>query len=179
MQPAVFLDRDGVLCEEKGYISRLEEMIIFPYAQQCIADIHDIGWLAIVVTNQSGVAKGVLTEEELLKMNNKLIIETGVDEVYYCPYHIDGAIKKYKIDSPLRKPKTGMVDMACKEYSIDRNNSFVVGDRASDIILGKNAKMKTVLLESGYGTVRLEQDVEPDYILDDLRDVVSILERNA
>jgi D,D-heptose 1,7-bisphosphate phosphatase len=174
-KPAVFLDRDGVLTEEKGYITSLEELVIFPYVRDCICQIHEKGYYAIVVTNQSAVARGLITEEQLLEMNRYLANETNVDAVYYCPHLEDGIIAEYRKTCSCRKPQTGMIEKACRDFSIDLKHSCMVGDRAGDIMLGKNAGIKTVLLESGYGTKRLESDVTPDYQFEDLRGVLKIL----
>lgn len=174
-KPAVFLDRDGVLTVEKSYVCSIEELEIFPYVRECIAQIHKKGFLAIVITNQSGIARGMFTEEELHKMNRMLMQETGVDAVYYCPHHPQGMVEKYKVICDCRKPKTGLLERACKDYQIDLDNSYMVGDRAGDILAGMKMGIKTVLLESGYGLEKLEQDVKPDYCLEDLKHFVELL----
>ena len=174
-KPAVFLDRDGVLIREKSYICKTEEMEIFPYASECIRKIKNKGYYVIVVTNQSGIARGLFTEDELLMMHKYMQQKIGIDAVYYCPHHPEGKIEKYRITCNCRKPKTGMFEQACREYKIDMSHSYMVGDRAGDVIAGQKAGLKTILLESGYGSGRLEVDVHPDYILDDLRMVVGIL----
>ncbi|MCM1120945.1 MAG: HAD family hydrolase [Eubacterium sp.] len=174
-RPAVFLDRDGVLTEERGYISSTDELHIFPYVTECIRQIHKKGYYAIVVTNQSGVARGFFTEETLQKMNEYLMQQTHVDAVYYCPHHPEGVVEKYRIVCDCRKPQTGMFQNACKEFDIDVANSYMVGDRASDVIAGKNEGLRTVILESGYGMARLEKSVKPDYVFKDLRGVIEIL----
>lgn len=175
MQPAVFLDRDGVMTREKSYVTTLDQLEIFPYAAECVAKIKEKGYLAIVITNQSGVARGLFSEEELRKMNVYLMEQTGVDAVYYCPHYEQGVNPKYAKPCRCRKPGTGMIELTCKDFDIDLTKSYVVGDRASDILTGQNAGIKTILLESGYGSARLEIPVKPDYVLDDLRDVCSIL----
>ncbi len=174
-KPAVFLDRDGVLTEEKSYIASVESLSVFPYVKECIREMHIKGYLAIVITNQSGVARGLFTETELLQMNEYLMQQTGVDAIYYCPHYEQGSVTQYRKRCNCRKPKTGLIEKACEDFDIDRENSFMVGDRASDIIAGQKMKMKTILLESGYGTEQLEQEVTPDYILDDLRNVIEKL----
>ncbi len=174
-KPAVFLDRDGVLTKEKSYICKIEELEIFPYAAECIRRIHEKGYYAIVITNQSGVARGLFTEEELKGMNVYLKRETGIDAVYYCPHHPDGKIIKYRKNCNCRKPNIGMIEKACCDYAIDIGHSYMIGDRASDILTGKKAGLKTILLESGYGTKRLEMDVKPDYVLNDLQMVLDVL----
>lgn len=174
----VFLDRDGVLTVEKGYIRRREELEIFPYAKSCITALHEKGYLAIVVTNQSGIARGYFSGMQMEEMNTYLIQETGVDAVYYCPHHEKGIVERYAIKCSCRKPETGMIRQACKDFDIDRqalNASYMVGDRASDIKLGQNAGVTSVLLESGYGTKRLEEEVKADLICKDLVEFVSML----
>lgn len=174
-KPAVFLDRDGVLTKEKGYITEVTQMELFPYAAECVHGLKEKGFWVIVVTNQSGVARGLFTEGELRKMNRFLLDKTGIDAVYYCPHHPQGIVKRYASECRCRKPETGMLDKACKEFPIDMKASYMVGDRASDILVGEKAGLKTILLESGYGTARMEMEVTPDYICNDLRDVLKIL----
>ena len=174
-RPAVFLDRDGVLTEETGYVDSLEKLRIFPYAAECIRKIHEKGYYAIVITNQSGVARGLFTEERLQEMNRYLQQYTGVDAVFYCPHHPEGIVEEYRIKCNCRKPAIGMFKDACRRFDIDMTNSYMVGDRAGDIIAGQNVGIKTILLESGYGTARLEEDVVPDYVVDDLRGVLEVL----
>lgn len=174
-KPAVFLDRDGVLTKEKSYVCSVEEMEIFPYAAECIHAIKAKGYYAIVITNQSGVARGYFTENELLKMNRYLQDATGVDTVYYCPHHPEGSIAEYRKNCQCRKPDIGLLKKACADFNIDMNGSYMVGDRASDILTGQKAGLKTVLLESGYGTARLEENVTADYIFKDLRGILKIL----
>lgn len=174
-RPAVFLDRDGVLTKEKGYVTSKEEMEIFPYAAECISQIHQKGYYAIVITNQSGVARGLFTEQSLREMNRYLTDKTSVDAVYYCPHYPEGKIQEYKCICHCRKPETGMIDMACSQFRIDLTKSYMVGDRAADIMAGQKAGMRTILLESGYGTSNLEEQVTPDYIRGDLREIIEIL----
>lgn len=174
MKPAVFLDRDGVLTEERGYLRGVEELRIFPYAAECVRRFHELGYYAIVVTNQSAVARGILTEEGLREMNGLLMERTGVDAVYYCPHHERGTVPKYAVPCRCRKPQTGMIERACRDFPVDLRNSLMVGDRACDIRMGERAGLETVLLESGYGTARLEEPVTPDHVLKDLRDVAAL-----
>ena len=174
-RPAVFLDRDGVLTEEKSYVTSVGDLTVFPYARECVRKIHEKGYYAIVITNQSGVARGLFTEQQLLEMNQYLIEETGVDAVYYCPHHPDGKIELYRKRCSCRKPGTGLFRRACKDFKIDMEHSCMTGDRAGDILAGKYAGLRTILLESGYGTTRLEFQIKPDYIVQDLRNIIAIL----
>lgn len=173
-RPAIFLDRDGVLCKEKGYVTSIQELEIFPYAKQCIESLHQKGFLAICITNQSAVARGMITEEGLLGLNGYLRKEINLDAIYYCPHHPQG-IGTYGFICTCRKPETGMIEQASKEFAIDRERSYMVGDRASDIICGQRAGLKTVLLESGYGIRNLEQPVKPDFLFQDLQKFVDFL----
>lgn len=169
-KPAVFLDRDGVLTREKSYILRREELEIFSYARECVAQIHKKGYWAIVITNQSAVGRGMLEESELLKMNEMLRTETGVDEIFYCPHwDAKGTVCN------CRKPRTGLIEKAMQEFDIELEGSFFVGDRASDIETGKNMGIHTVLLESGYGRGRLEKEIEADFSCFDLKEFIKIM----
>lgn len=174
-KPAVFLDRDGVLAKEKSYVLSVNELEIFPYTAECIRQIHKKGYYAVVITNQSGIARGLFTEAELAKMNDRLMKETGVDAVYYCPHHPEGKVKEYRKECSCRKPEMGLLKAAAKDLDIDMSKSWMVGDRAGDILAGEKAGVKTILLESGYGLRGLEKEVTPDYIFNDLRDVMEVL----
>lgn len=174
-KPAVFLDRDGVLTKEKSYVCSVDELEIFPYAAECVRKIHEKGYYAIVITNQSGVARGLFTETDLEKMNLCLKKETDIDAVYYCPHHPESRIPQYRQECSCRKPNIGMIERACRDYAIDMSHSYMIGDRAGDILAGQRAGLATILLESGYGTEHLEADVRPDYILSDLRMALDVL----
>lgn len=108
-------------------------------------------------------------------MNNYLIRQTGVDAVYYCPHHPDGNVEAYRKECRCRKPGTGMIERACRDFDIDLGHSYMVGDRAGDILAGQSAGVKTVLVESGYGNARLESEVRADYVLRDLRGLTDVL----
>ncbi|MGN0407096.1 MAG: D-glycero-alpha-D-manno-heptose-1,7-bisphosphate 7-phosphatase [Bacteroides sp.] len=182
IKPAVFLDRDGCVTVEKSYVRRAEDMEIYPFSKPCVDRLHELGYLAIVITNQSGVGRGMFTEEELGRMNDRLYKEVGVDAVYYCPhwYNKESTLPKYNIDCECRKPKTGMIeaakrDFAAKGITIDIAGSYFAGDRATDLLTGKNAGMKAVLVRTGYGSGPLEADVVPDDIYDNLEEFVKSL----
>lgn len=174
-KPAIFLDRDGVLVEEKGYIVSIKDLNIFPYAKECVSKIKEKGYCAIVITNQSGVARGLLSEEKLKEINHYLLRATGIDAIYYCPHHPNGKVSAYSKSCICRKPAVGLFQRACEDYHIDMHESYMVGDRACDIKAGQNAGIKTVLLETGYGTERLEEAVQPDYVFQNLEDFVNCL----
>lgn len=176
--PAVFLDRDGVLCKEKGYVTRLEDLEIFPYTRDCIDLFHQKGYLAVCITNQSAVARGMMTENMLQGIHAYLLQQTGLDAIYYCAHHPDGT-GPYRKQCSCRKPQTGMLRQAQEQFPIDMTRSYMVGDRASDLICGQNAGLKTILLESGYGTKRLEHKVTADLILRDLQEFARMIPEAA
>ena len=150
LQKAVFLDRDGVICEDTDYVTSFDKLRIYPYAREAIELIHKKGYLAIVITNQSGVARGMMTEDTLLQINEYLKEETGVDAIYYCP-HLppEGEeIHPYRIFCNCRKPDSGLIEQAIADYKIDREKSYMVGDRETDIMAGKKAGLKTVWIKS-------------------------------
>ncbi len=170
-RPAVFLDRDGVLTEERGYVTHQDDLKIFPYTAWCIQKFKELGYYAICISNQSAVGRGMMRMDDLQILNRVLKESIHIDAIYCCPHY-------WKDDIPVcdcRKPQTGLFRQAVQDYPIDLPNSYMVGDRASDILAGQNMGIKTILLESGYGSRRLERDVTPDYIVQDLRDVVRIL----
>jgi len=169
-RPAVFLDRDGVLTKEKGYLTNIGKLEIFPYARRCVQTMKQKGYWTIVITNQSAVARGWMTENMLCRINDYLQQETGVDAVYYCPHHPDAELKIYRKHCACRKPGIGMFVQAMRDFSIDKAGSCMIGDRATDILAGKNMGLTTILLESGYGIKRLEFDIQPDFIFSDLED---------
>lgn len=177
--PVVFLDRDGVLVKEKSYIVKCSEMEIFPYSKEAVYRIHQQGYKAVVITNQSAIAKGYMKESELQKMNRLLIDKTNVDAIYFCPHWFNGKNinKPYQIPCNCRKPGTALIESAIAENNLTLKRGFFVGDRASDIQTGINCDMTTVLLESGYGTKRLEKKISWDYCYSDLLEFAENLER--
>ncbi len=175
MKPAVFLDRDGVLTEEKGFLHSADEMETYDFGWCCVEKLHEAGYLAIVITNQSGVARGYFNEDDLEKMNTRLIKETGVDAVYYCPHHPEGKIAKYKKVCACRKPETSLIDIACKNFEIDLSRSYFVGDRECDIKTGQNAGIKTILVRTGYGLEEEKKELHTDFIADNLISAVDII----
>ena len=176
-RPAVFLDRDGVLSVEKGYVTKLEDLEIFPFAGSTIKNIHEAGFYAFVITNQSAVARGILQVQELEKMNKYLIEKTGADQVYYCPHYPDGVIEGYSFCCGCRNPKTGMVQKTCQEYGIDLGESYFIGDRESDIMTGKAAGIKTVLVETGYDISHLKTQGVADYIYKNIYEFSNMLKK--
>ncbi|MGN0141593.1 MAG: D-glycero-alpha-D-manno-heptose-1,7-bisphosphate 7-phosphatase [Roseburia sp.] len=169
---AVFLDRDGVLCEDTDYVTSFDKMHIFPFAKEAVGLIHQKGYLAIVVTNQSAVARGMMTEAELWKLNGFLQTETGVDAVYYCPHlppeHTE--LPPYRIFCSCRKPGIGMLQKAACDMHIAMEESYMVGDRASDIETGKRAGTKTTLISD-----RTEERSGADFVYPTVLEFAKVL----
>ncbi len=145
---AVFLDRDGVLCKDTDYVTSFEKLHIFDFAKEAINFIHQKGYLAIVVTNQSGIARGMMTEKMVVDLNRFLQVETGVDAIYYCPHLPPDKVEilPYRIFCNCRKPGIGMIQRASLEWNLDLNISYMVGDRESDIQAGRKLGMKTIYI---------------------------------
>ncbi|MBN2254566.1 MAG: HAD family hydrolase [Deltaproteobacteria bacterium] len=154
---AVFMDRDGTINEEVGYLSRLEELKIFPETYEALRLINKSGMKAIVITNQSGVGRGFFGEEFVDTVHrriNELLKENGsfIDRFYYCPHHPVYGRGPYKISCDCRKPKPGLLLRAAEELQIDLAGSYMVGDMIKDLQAGHNAGIeKALLVKTGYG----------------------------
>ncbi|MBU2600379.1 HAD family hydrolase [bacterium] len=174
---AVFLDRDGTLNYDYGYIKSPQELKLLPQVELSLKLLKKYNFKIIIVSNQSGVARGYLNisqanlinqclKEELFKLN------ISIDGTYLCPHYLEGKVKKYKIDCSCRKPKPGMLYQAKEKYNLDLKQCFLIGDKISDIGAGFNAGCKTVLVLTGYGSEELKKREEwtyqPDYIADNL-----------
>jgi D-glycero-D-manno-heptose 1,7-bisphosphate phosphatase len=163
--------------EEVGYLNRLDRVEFFPWSVDAVRVLNDAGLLAIIVTNQAGVARGYF-DEALVRETHALIDrrmrEGGarIDAYYYCPHHPDGVVERLRQDCECRKPKTGMIRQAARDLDIDVPGSFVVGDRWLDVEMGRAAGTGTVLVRTGYG--RDEEGRPPgaaaDMVADNLMD---------
>jgi D-glycero-D-manno-heptose 1,7-bisphosphate phosphatase len=172
LRRAVILDRDGTLNEEIDYLHRIEDVVWIPGAIDAVRRLNEAGMLVIVATNQAGVARGYYPEEDVGTVHQYMQLEmlaagARVDAFYYSPYHPFGSVEKYRVDSSCRKPGTGMLERAAREWSFNPERSFMVGDKNSDIQAGSAMGMTTVLVRTGYGR-QAEPDTEADYVEDDL-----------
>ena len=179
MSRAVFLDRDGVITQEPPhYAHRVEDLKFIPRSPEAIKLLNKNGFVVIIVSNQSGVARGYYQEEDTAIFNQamkKRLSEIGahIDAIYYCPHHPEAKIEEYRIDCDCRKPKNGMFKMAEKSMNIDLKQSFIVGDRLSDIDAGRSVGCRTILVKTGHGVQSLENDtITCDHISNDLYDAV-------
>ena len=159
---AIFLDRDGTINVDKDYLYKIEDFQFEPKADEALKILYDLGYILIVVTNQSGIARGYYSEEdvEILHQDlSKILQEKGIEisKFYYCPHHPEKGIGKYKVECQCRKPKTGMLDAAIKDLNIDVENSYMIGDTLADIDAGFNAGLTSILVKTGHGMETLEK----------------------
>src|SRR5437868_3402911 len=186
-RPAIFLDRDGTINEDIGYVSSPDELIIYPYVAQAVRLINETGLKVIIITNQSSVARQICDEPTLAAIHERLIDELAgdgarIDAVYYCPHHPHIGKPPYRQACKCRKPSPGMLRQAAREHDIDLSASYVVGDKASDMNLATNAGARGALVLTGYGRETLANrerwPCAPEIIADDLLDAVKqILDR--
>ncbi|PSQ92139.1 MAG: hypothetical protein BRD52_05885 [Bacteroidetes bacterium SW_4_67_19] len=147
-QPAVFLDRDGTLNKEVNYLHKVENFEWVPGAPEAVKRLNELGVPVLVVTNQSGVARGYFEEEDVEQLHAFMEEELGkigatIDAFYYCPYHPNREVEEYRALSHCRKPNPGMFEEAIREWSVDPARSFVVGDKHSDLLPGNELGMTT------------------------------------
>ena len=157
---AIFIDRDGTLNEDIGYVSSPDQLRLYPWAGEAVRLINNSGRKAIVITNQSGIARGMYTEDALAQIHSRMIRDLAregarIDAVYYCPHHPAVGESPYRVACECRKPRTGMLDAASLEHGIDLARSFVIGDKASDMDLAENAGARGALVLTGYGSETL------------------------
>jgi D-glycero-D-manno-heptose 1,7-bisphosphate phosphatase len=179
---AVFLDRDGTINEEVGYVNHIGRFHLLPRAGQAIRLLNQHGWKAVVITNQSGVARGYFPESLVHQVHQEmrdLLKKEGahLDGIYYCPHHPDIGIPPYRQTCRCRKPATGLIEEAVKELDLDPARSYIVGDRGADIEFARHAGVKAILVLTGYGRGEWEYSrdkwkVEPGYVAEDLFEAV-------
>jgi D-glycero-D-manno-heptose 1,7-bisphosphate phosphatase len=178
---AVFLDRDGTICEEVGYLNHLSRFHMFPFAPASIRRLNDSGLLVFVITNQSGVARGYYPESLVHDVHDLMSIQLGdigasVDGIYYCPHTSADACV-------CRKPSPGMLHRASVEHDIELKRSFVVGDRHSDVELAHSVGARSIMVRTGYGEGEIlwhaqGWEIMPDFIAANLAPAVDwILEQ--
>lgn len=149
---AVFFDRDGVLNHDHGYLYKIEDFFWIEGAKKAISLCREKGYKIFVVTNQSGIARGLYTEEDVQKLHNFMQEELKkenlfIDDFAYCPHHLEGKVAEYSIDCECRKPKAGMILQLAKKHNIDLKSSFLIGDTPSDIAAAKKAGMSGYLFK--------------------------------
>ncbi len=186
---AVFIDRDGTLSEEVGYINHPSRFRLFPYAAAAIKQLNSHGWLAIVTTNQAGVARGYFAEEMIATVHESMTRELGqagarLDAIYYCAHHPSVGEAPYRLDCDCRKPRPGLISRAAGDFEIDLNQSWMVGDRYSDVEVARNACVKSAFVLSGYGRGEWENQSsnwkhQPDLVAENLLAAVEAIVRQT
>jgi D-glycero-D-manno-heptose 1,7-bisphosphate phosphatase len=178
MKGAVFLDRDGTVSDEAGYINHIERFWVYPWTPPAVRKLNDAGVPVFLITNQSGVARGYFPEELVREVHRKLLDSLArsgayLDGIYYCPHHPEGRMAAYRMLCDCRKPAPGMLLRAARDHDIDLSLSFVIGDRYVDVETGFRAGARGVLVLSGYGRGEYlyQSDLwprRPDHIAEDL-----------
>ena len=182
MKKAIFLDRDGTINVEKDYIYKSEDLVFEEGTIEALKTFKNLGYILIVISNQSGIARGYFTEEDLNIFNNnmnEILKRNGIEiiEFYCCPHHPDG-IGEYKKVCECRKPNNKMIEDAIKKYNIAREKSYMIGDKTSDIRAGLKSNLKTVLVKTGYGLKDMEKiDKNETLVCENLKDFSEILKR--
>ncbi|OGV38402.1 MAG: hypothetical protein A2020_15200 [Lentisphaerae bacterium GWF2_45_14] len=170
MKKACFLDRDGVLVEEADYLADPNKAVLIDGAAEAVKKLRENSFTVIVVSNQSGIARGYFSEETLSLINKRiaeLLAESGaaVDAWYHCPHHPDGKIECYKTECSCRKPAPGMILRAAEEYNISLSKSAMIGDKKSDIEAGFNAGCRIgILVSTGYGAEGIPDSMPRDTV---------------
>ncbi len=181
-RPAFFLDRDGTVAEEVGYMNHVTRFRLYPFAAEAIQKIREAGFAAVVVTNQAGVARGYFPEELIQTVHDKMVRELSasgarLDGVYYCPHHPRAGEPPYRKKCHCRKPRPGMIEQAVRELDITLDGSVVVGDRYTEIQMAHDLGLKGALVLTGYGRGDYEFQSKqwprpPDWVAEDLLDAV-------
>ncbi len=179
---AIFLDRDGVLNEEVGYITEIAQLRLFDFAAEAVRLINESGRPAIVATNQAGVARGHFTEDFLAQLHAQMklsLLQQGarLDAVYYCPHHPEFGGPPYLRDCDCRKPRPGMIERAAGDFDLDPNECFMIGDRYSDIEMGHAAGARSVIVMTGRGLEEYQTEHklwprQPDHVAENLLEAV-------
>ena len=162
-QRGVFLDRDGTLIEEVGYLDRKERVDLYPWTIDAVRALNRAGFRAVLVSNQSGVARGFFSETVVDEVHEHIaaLLESGgahIDAYYYCPHHPDGKVKQYAVQCECRKPKPGLILEGARRHPIDLARSYMVGDTGRDLGAARAAGLPLVLIDAPYN-----QDLRPDY----------------
>ena len=162
MNSAVFLDRDGTISEEVGYLSDPEQLRLIPHSAEAIRLINENSLKTIIITNQAGVARGYFPEEMVSQVHQKmekLLSARGahLDDIYYCPHHPEGIVESYRKGCDCRKPASGLLKQASKEHGIDLASSYMVGDKVTDIHLAHEVGARAILVLTGYGRDELKK----------------------
>jgi D-glycero-D-manno-heptose 1,7-bisphosphate phosphatase len=181
MTPAVFLDRDGTVIEESGYLDRLERLVFYPFSVDAVRLLNRAGFAVVIVTNQAGIAKGIFKESFVAEAHRHIAehLAAGgarIDGFYYCPHHPEASVEAYRKRCDCRKPQPGMFKQAGADLGIDLARSYVVGDRWHDLEAGRVVGTRTLLVRTGYGRTQEaggRPAWAPDAVVENLIEAVS------
>ena len=179
---AVFVDRDDTVIHDPGYLSDPSGVKLMPGAAEALRRLADAGYMVVLVTNQSGIARGLLTEETLIAIHTELVRQLAakgarLDGIYYCPFHPEGTVERYARQSDLRKPQPGMLLSAGRDMDIDLAASWMVGDNVRDVEAGKRAGCRTILLAAGGDKADRGDGQQADFQAGDLATAADIILR--
>lgn len=189
MDKAIFFDRDGVLNIDNDFITDINQVILYEKAPDIIAYCRKLGFKTFIITNQAVVARGIITEEKLLQINKeykslltKQNPDAVIDKIYYCPHHPNANIEEYRITCECRKPYPGMILAASEEFNINLSESYMIGDRMSDITAGSLAGCKTIHCLTGkhaekpiISEMKTDESLKPDFLINDIFELREII----
>jgi len=189
MNKAIFFDRDGVLNIDKDFITDINQVVLYEKTPDIIAYCRNLGFKTFIITNQAAVARGMMPKDKLLQINEEyktLLTKQNpdaiIDKIYYCPHHPNANIEEYRINCECRKPHPGMILTASKEFNINLNKSYVIGDRMSDITAGNLVGCKTVHCLTGKHTekpiisdLKTDETLKPDFLINNISELREII----
>lgn len=180
---AVFVDRDGTINVDVDFLSTPSQLQLIPRSAEAIRDLNRLGIPVIVITNQSGIARGLFSESDLKRVHAAMDIElkrygASVLDYFYCPHHPIDGVGKYRIECDCRKPRAGMLLEAQRKYGLDLSRSFVVGDKCIDVQTGRTVGATSIQVSTGYGAAEKELcAAERDFFALDLFDAVQFIKK--
>ena len=184
-RPAVFLDRDGTIIEERSYIDRLALLSLFPWTGDALRLLNRAGYATVVITNQSGLARGMFDEPFLSQLHGEIdrrIAPARIDGYFFCPHLPEAAVAQYRADCDCRKPKPGLIARAASELDLDLSRSWMVGDRWLDVACGSAAGVRPILVRTGFGAheeAQIPPATQADAILNNLMEAVGWILRSS
>ena len=187
MRPAVFVDRDGTLIDERGYLDRLDLLHVFPWTPDALRLLNRAGFAVVVITNQSAIGRGIIDQAFLRQVHDELdrrlaLGGARIDAYYFCPHHPEAEIEQYRQVCRCRKPGPGMIEQACRDLQLDPARSVMVGDRWLDVAAGNAAGARSVLVRTGHGGHEADHPldgVRADAILNNLMEATGWILRTS
>lgn len=183
LRPAIFLDRDGTLNTDVGYLHRLDQIELFPWTADSLRLLKRAGFALVVVTNQAGIARGLIDEGFVERAHEEMerrlaSVGAGLDGYYYCPHHPLGSVERFRGECRCRKPQPGMIQDAVRDLGLDPTRSWVIGDKWLDVQLGQAVGARSILVRTGWGAEeerRRPAGQQVDAICDNLIEATSLI----